>query len=218
METLKKAIKKRILRKAKYTKRTGSPGSYKYQYGEGRGHLNQKQESTLARIKQTGQHETYKVTKTTPSHIIVEFGNSDRYRIENDGRSKQTAVSGEREAKTAKRPETKAERKLLTRKKAAYRGEPSGLTAKVEQLRSELKKYKKDPKGLPSSILGNLKQLMERDKATQDYHWLAGFTGSEEKGKAIYGEMIKRGIVEKEKGLIKPTISHKPKAKIRRTK
>ncbi len=42
MEKLRKAIEERILpklilSKAKYTKRTGGPGSYKYQYGNGKG-------------------------------------------------------------------------------------------------------------------------------------------------------------------------------------
>jgi len=179
METLKKAVEKRILRKAKYTKRTGSPGSYKYQYGP-----------------ESGRVSRYTTKEGKRKVRVSEPGSAISVTYEEGGPS----VGDEPRKKVTKRPETKAERKLLARKKAAHRGEPSGLSAKVEQLRSELKKYKKDPKGLPSSILGNLKQLMERDKATQSYHWLAGFVGSEEKGKAIYGEMKKRGIFKKKEG------------------
>jgi len=187
-ERKRKKLSERVeeeLSKAKYTKRTGGPGHYKYTYGQEKGRKPTEAEAqkNLEEGRGTKEHQARQ--------------------------AKYIAFKEKVKARRAKttRPETKAERKVVSRIKAAERGVSSGLSAKVKQLRNELKKYEKDPKGLPSNILGNLKQLMEKDKATDNSKWLEGFVGSEEKGKAIYGEMKKRGIIkggEKTGGSISP--------------
>lgn len=51
MEKLRKALEERRLeklRKAKYTKRTGSPGHYKYEYGPERAAARQKERTKIS--------------------------------------------------------------------------------------------------------------------------------------------------------------------------
>ena len=101
MEKLQKALE---LRKAKYTKRTGSPGHYKYEYGEKKGKkkgpdipdvvgavtgLSREQRQTMD--KKFGNK--YEIIKTTP-FALIETPNGDRFRIERSGKWSKTVSSG----------------------------------------------------------------------------------------------------------------------------
>jgi len=94
---------------------------------------------------------------------------------------------------------TKAERKVITRRKLTYRGEKFGLSAIVDELTKELKQ---SPKAVPRRVLAEVARLMKKDKSESSYHWLRGFMSpdkrtyaSEKKAKAMFQEMKDRKIL-----------------------
>lgn len=81
MENLEKALKGR-LRKAKYRKRTGGPGHYKYFYGEGKGRAVKKQKEEFPGLKEKMAAETKaEVRARTLNGIVNKNDTGDSVRV-----------------------------------------------------------------------------------------------------------------------------------------
>lgn len=138
MENLKKALLEResgpLLVKAKYTKRTGTPGNYKYEYGEKKGRMKRK------KLDEFSRYDKEESKKETEDEKYIreerEYESKKELRLKGIKQEKEKA----REERT-KKERAKKEKEDKVKKEKENQEETNELQSEVNQLLKDLKEY-----------------------------------------------------------------------------